>query len=124
MTLDNIIEAMLGKKIKSGVKYKTNYNINRSVDPILEIKDMDLGGKEKISFKIWPGEVLGLAGLMGAGQNKIVKSIFGILPKINKTMYLFGKSLNITKPEDCLRYRITMVPEERQAQGLIVDQEV
>jgi ribose transport system ATP-binding protein len=123
-TLDNIIEAMLGKKIKSGVKYKTNYIINRSIAPVLEIKDMDLGGKEKISFKIWPGEVLGLAGLMGAGQNKIVKSLFGIFPKINKKMYLSGKILNITKPEDSLKHRITMVPEERQAQGLIVDQSV
>jgi ribose transport system ATP-binding protein len=124
LTLDNIIEAMLDKKIKSGVKYETKCNIKRDIDPILEIRDMDLGAKEKVSFRIWPGEVLGLAGLMGAGQDKVVKSIFGIYPKIDKKMYLFGKSVNIKKPEDSLKHKITMVPEERQAQGLIINQSI
>ena len=124
ITLDNVIESMLGKKIKSGVKYETKYNIKRDIVPVLEIKDMDLGGKEKISFNIWPGEILGFAGLMGAGQDKIVKSIFGISPEINKKMYFFGKNINIRKPEDSLKYKITIVPEERQAQGLIIDQSI
>jgi len=83
-----------------------------------------LGGKNKVSFSLWPGEVLGFAGLLGAGQSKIVQAIFGILPKITKELYVFGRRVKINKPEDSRRYKITMVPEERQAQGLIVEQTI
>ena len=124
VTLDLIIESMLGKKIKSGVKYKTKYDIKRDDVPILEVRDMDLGGKDKISFKVWAGEVIGLIGLMGAGQVKIVKSIFGILPDIDKKIFVSGKSIIVNKPESSLKYKITMVPEERQAQGLIIEHSV
>ena len=115
-----MIEAMLGKKLTREI-LETKYKIDRNNPPKLEIKDLDLGGKEKISFKIWPGEVLGLAGLMGAGQERIVKAIFGILPNLDKELYVDGKKLNIKKPDDSLKHKITMVPEERQTQGLIVE---
>ena len=101
--MDLIIESMLGKKIKSGVKYKTKYDIKRDDVPILEVRDMDLGGKDKISFKVWAGEVIGLIGLMGAGQVKIVKSIFGILPDIDKKIFVSGKSIIVNKPESSLK---------------------
>ena len=65
--------------------------------------------------------MLGLAGLLGAGQERIVKSIFGILPDISKEVLIDGKKSNIKKPEDSLKYKVTMVPEERQSQGLIVE---
>jgi ribose transport system ATP-binding protein len=120
LDLSKIIEAMLGKKLTREI-YETKYKIDRSKPPKIEVKDLDLGGKEKVSFKVWEGEVLGLAGLLGAGQNKIVKSIFGILPEISKEVFIGGKKINIKKPEDSLRNRVTMVPEERQAQGLIVE---
>lgn len=124
VTLDLIIESMLGKKITSGAKYKTKYNISRDDVPILEVRDMDLGGKEKISFKVWAGEVIGLIGLMGAGQDKIVKSIFGILPDIDKKLLVSGKAIMVDRPETSLKYKITMVPEERQVQGLIIEHTV
>ena len=120
INLATMIEAMLGKKLTREI-LETKYKIDRNNPPKLEIKDLDLGGKEKISFKIWPGEVLGLAGLMGAGQERIVKAIFGILPNLDKELYVDGKKLNIKKPEDSLKHKITMVPEERQTQGLIVE---
>jgi ribose transport system ATP-binding protein len=118
--LAKIIEAMLGKKLTRKI-YETKYKIDRTGSPKVEIKNLDLGGKEKVSFKVWEGEVLGLAGLMGAGQDRIVKSIYGILPEISKEVFIGGKKINIKKPEDSLKNRVTMVPEERQAQGLIVE---
>jgi len=119
--LSKLIEAMIGKKMASGTVYETKYQIDRSAPPKLEIDDLDLGGSQKVSFKLWPGEVLGLAGLMGAGQDRIIKAIFGILPELEKDMALDGKPVNIKRPEDSLKYKITMVPEERQTQGLVVD---
>ncbi|MHB8277629.1 MAG: sugar ABC transporter ATP-binding protein [Candidatus Humimicrobiaceae bacterium] len=122
--LSQLIEAMLGKKVKELIKFQIEKPIKRDEIPILEVKDLDLGGKEKVSFKLWPREVLGFAGLMGAGQNTLVKAIFGIYPNLKKELYIHGKKVNIKKPEDSLKYKITMVPEERQTQGLIIDQTV
>jgi ribose transport system ATP-binding protein len=121
--LSMIIEAMLGKKLQRNIM-ETKYAIDRKASPKLEVRDLDLGGKEKVSFKMWQGEVLGLAGLLGAGQDRIIKSIFGIMPGLNKELFVDGKKLNIKKPEDSLKHKITMVPEERQAQGLIIENTV
>jgi ribose transport system ATP-binding protein len=120
INLAAMIEAILGKKLTREI-LETKYKIDRKNPPKLELKDLDLGGPTKVSFAVWPGEVLGLAGLMGAGQERIVKSIFGILPSLEKELFVDGKKLNIKKPEHSLRHKITMVPEERQAQGLIVE---
>jgi ribose transport system ATP-binding protein len=122
--LNQIIEAMLGKKVNKSTKNQIRKSINRSGYPVLEIKDLDLAGKQKVSFKLWAGEILGFAGLMGAGQNELVKAIFGIYPNIKKELLVNGKKVNIKKPEDSLKYKITMVPEERQTQGLIVEQTI
>lgn len=118
--LSRMIEAMLGKKLKR-IIYETKYNIDRTAPAKLEVKDLDLGGKDKISLKVWPGEVLGFAGLLGAGQDRIVKAIFGIMPDIGKELFVDGKKLNIRKPEESPRHKITMVPEERQSQGLVIE---
>jgi ribose transport system ATP-binding protein len=122
--LSILIEAMLGKKIKEIVKFQTDKPIEREGIPMLKVKDMDLGGKERVSFQLWPGEVLGFAGLMGAGQNRLIKAIFGIYPKLSKELYINDKRVYIKKPEDSLKYKITMVPEERQAQGLVLDHSI
>jgi len=124
INLSQLIEAMLGKELTEAVKFQIEKPIKREGIPMLEVKDLDLGGNEKNSFKLWPGEVLGFAGLMGAGQNGLVKAIFGIYPNLSKELYMHGKKINIKKPEDSLKYKITMVPEERQTQGLIIDQTI
>ena len=120
MDLSKIIKAMLGKKLTREI-YETKYKIDRSKPPKIEVKDLDLGSSKKVSFKVWEGEVLSLAGLLGAGQDRIVKALYGILPEISKEVFIDSKKINIKKPEDSLKNRITMVPEERQTQGLIVE---
>ena len=124
MDLSSLIEEMLGKKIKNKIKFLSEKPVIREGNPMLEVKNLDLGGKEKISFKLWTGEVLGFAGLMGAGQNALTKSIFGVYPNIRKELYINNKKANIRKLEDSLKYKLTMVPEERQIQGLILDHSI
>lgn len=124
INLSQLIEAMLGKKITEIANFQIEKSIKREGIPMLEVKDLDLGGNKKVSFKLWPGEVLGFAGLMGSGQNRVVKAIFGIYPYLTKELFICGKKVNIKKPEDSLKYKITMVPEERQTQGLIIDQTI
>lgn len=124
INLPELIEAMIGRKIIGTIKFNSINTIKREGIPLLEVKNLDLGGKNKVSFKLWPGEVLGFAGLMGAGQSKIIQAIFGISPKLSKELYIRGKKVIINKPQDAIKYKITMVPEERQTQGLIIEQTV
>lgn len=124
INISQLIEAMLGKKIVESVRFKSEKLLKREGIPMLEVKGLNLNGKSRVSFKLWPGEVLGFAGLVGAGQNKLVQAVFGIYPNLFKELYIHGRKIYIKKPEDSLKHKITMVPEDRQAQGLIVDHTV
>jgi len=114
---------MVGRKLENSIV--SNFrNIDRKGNPRFEVKDLDLGGKEKVCFKLWPGEVLGIAGLLGAGQTKIVQSIYGVEGKYRKDIFVNGEKVNIKSPADAIKHKITMVPEERLVQGLVPEQSV
>ena len=72
-----------------------------------------------ISFKVHRGEVVALAGLMGAGRTEVVSAIYGLQPASEGQIYLKGKPISIRNPEDALAAGIGMVTEDRKGLGLI-----
>ena len=72
-----------------------------------------------ISFQVRRGEVVALAGLMGAGRTEVVSAIFGLQPASEGQIYLKGKPLSIRNPQDALAAGIGMVTEDRKGLGLI-----
>ena len=72
-----------------------------------------------ISFKVRRGEVVALAGLMGAGRTEVVSAIYGLQPASEGQIYLKGKPISIRNPEDALAAGIGMVTEDRKGLGLI-----
>ena len=72
-----------------------------------------------ISFQVRRGEVVALAGLMGAGRTEVVSAIYGLQPASEGQIYLKGKSISIRNPEDALAAGIGMVTEDRKGLGLI-----
>ena len=72
-----------------------------------------------ISFQVRRGEVVALAGLMGAGRTEVVSAIYGLQPASEGQIYLKGKPISIRNPEDALAAGIGMVTEDRQGLGLI-----
>ena len=77
--------------------------------------------KHTISFNVAPGEVLGFAGLVGAGRSEVARAIFGVEETIETEVALDGKTLRIDDPQDAIRHGIYLVPEDRRLSGLIVD---
>ena len=73
---------------------------------------------ENVSFSVRAGEVLGMAGLVGAGRSEVCMAIFGMLPIKSGSVYLYGKKLNIHSAEDAIRHGIGMVSEDRKVYGL------
>ena len=119
--MSECISAMIGKRYsKSNIGPR---HIKRTGTPMLEVKGLDLGGKEHIAFQLWPGEILGLAGLLGAGQEKVVDAIFGVLPCKNE-VFKQGEKLRIRFPSDAIKHKIGMVPDDRLTEGLILEHNV
>ena len=74
-----------------------------------------------IAFNVAPGEVLGVAGLVGAGRSEVARAIFGVEEALETEVALDGKTLHITEPQDAISHGIYLVPEDRRLSGLIVD---
>jgi simple sugar transport system ATP-binding protein len=79
------------------------------------------GDYHEISFTLAAGEVLGLAGLMGAGRTAVLKSIFGLLPADSGTIEVDGRPLAIRSVTDAIEAGIGYVPEDRLSEGLFLD---
>ena len=77
--------------------------------------------KHTIMFNVAPGEVLGIAGLVGAGRSEVARAIFGVEETIETEVSLDGKTLRIDDPQDAISHGIYLVPEDRRLSGLIVD---
>ncbi|WHY72048.1 sugar ABC transporter ATP-binding protein [Fictibacillus enclensis] len=75
---------------------------------------------EDIYFDVKQGEILGVAGLMGAGRTEIMEAIFGYKKKDSGTVYLDGQRLNISKPADAIAAGLAFVTEDRKDKGLVI----
>ena len=121
-TEDRIIKGMVGREL-------TNRYPERHCeigDTIFEIKDWNVYHSDDaqrqvikdVSLHVRKGEVVGLAGLMGAGRTETTRAIFGIDPKESGQFFLDGKEIMIRRPEDAIRAGIVLAPEDRKKDGL------
>ncbi|WP_394139726.1 sugar ABC transporter ATP-binding protein [Cytobacillus oceanisediminis] len=85
------------------------------------VKDLSLEGYfNNISFNVRKGEILGVAGLMGAGRTEIMETIFGARKKTSGRIYMDGKELNIRKPHHAIESGIGFITEDRKDEGLVL----
>ena len=91
-------------------------------DPVLTVKGLTrYGAFEDVSFEVRSGEILGLAGLVGAGRSEVVRSIMGIDKADSGTVTAFGQPLRLGDTVDAIRAGLAFVPEDRRKQGLVMD---
>ena len=119
LTHDNMIASMVGRDIvfehdAAGAEKGSDYF---RVDGLRTRRYP----QQAVSFGIRRGEILGMAGLVGAGRSEIALAIFGVEPPIAGTMSLGGQALRIEEPEDAIGHGIFLVPEDRRSAGLVVD---
>jgi ribose transport system ATP-binding protein len=87
---------------------------------MLEVDNVAGGKVEPASLRVCAGEVVGLAGLVGAGRTELARLIFGADPKSGGRIRLDGKEVTIQDPLDAIRLGIAYVPEDRKGQGLFL----
>jgi D-xylose transport system ATP-binding protein len=94
----------------------------------IKAQDPATGGKtvvDDVSFSVRRGEVLGFAGLMGAGRTELLSAIFGAFPgEVSGEVLVQGKPVNISRPADAISHGIGFVTEDRKGSGLVLEQTV
>lgn len=94
-------------------------------DVKIELKNFNREGFFKdINIEAKKGEVLGISGLMGAGRTEIMRSVFGLDPKDSGEVFIDGKKIEIKNPADAIKNKIGFVTENRQEEGLILDESI
>jgi ribose transport system ATP-binding protein len=119
---DNMVRLMVGRDVEKF--YRRKHVITKK--PVFEVKDFIVPSKpnKRINFNIYKGEVLVLAGLVGAGRTEIAHALFGIDKPLSGKILLDGKTLKINNPQDAIQAGIGLVPEDRNLNGLIVEMAV
>jgi ribose transport system ATP-binding protein len=80
--------------------------------------------ERKVSLQVRRGEILGLAGLVGAGRTSLAQTIFGVEPALGGRILLDGEPLTIGSPRDAITYGIYLAPEDRKKSGLLLDMSI
>jgi L-arabinose transport system ATP-binding protein len=93
-------------------------------DVALSVRGLSSSDVEDINFEVRAGEVVGIAGLVGAGRSELAHAIVGSEPKTSGEVRVDGKQVRIRSPKDALRAGIGFVPEERKAQALLMERTV
>ncbi len=118
---DDLIALMVGREL-------TNYytrDFQKPGEVLLKCEHISDGKMVKdASFELHKGEIIGFAGLVGAGRSETMKAVFGLTPDMKGTVYVEGQQVHIKSPIDALKYGIALVPESRKEEGLYLVQDV
>ena len=115
MTMDQIIANMVGREIKEQFPRVSCPKGKK----IFEVKNLNAGHLVRdINFSLYEGEIVGFAGLMGAGRTETTRAIFGVDPKTSGEIFLDGKEVKISCPMDAIKAGIVLAPEDRKKDGL------
>lgn len=92
--------------------------------PFLQLKDIRNDALNGVSLSVRPGEIVGLAGMIGSGRTEILETVFGLRNVSNGDILIGGRPRKLKSPVDAIRLGIGFVPEDRHEQGLVLDQSI
>jgi ABC-type sugar transport system ATPase subunit len=113
-----LITAMVGRDI--GDTYAKLQRNDKIGEVLLEVNNLVTDYVHDVSFQLRKGEVLGFAGLVGAGRTEVMRAIFGADPIISGEIKLEGKKVEFKSPKDAIEHGIALCPEDRKEQGLVL----
>ena len=117
-SIDDIIRHMVGREIQD--KFPRIHS--EKGKEILRVESLNAGPKVRdISFSLYEGEILGIAGLMGAGRTEMTRALFGVDEKTSGKIYLFGEEVKANSPKESIELGMALIPEDRRKDGLCTD---
>ncbi|RDH43012.1 ribose ABC transporter ATP-binding protein RbsA [Zooshikella ganghwensis] len=115
---DEIIEWMVGRKLTEQYPREPGSGEQQT---LMVVNDVSGPGVKHASFELHKGEILGVAGLMGAGRTELMKIIYGANPISQGTITLNGQDLNCSSPQQALKAGIAYISEDRKGEGLVTE---
>jgi ABC-type sugar transport system ATPase subunit len=124
-TPDRIIEEMVGKGLlaqrRSDASTVTRGDRSRAGVPVLRVRNLQVPGRvHGVDIDVWPGEIVGLAGLIGAGRSEMLEAIFGAAPRGSGTVEVSGEVIGKAEPRLAIAAGLGYLPPDRKTQGLIL----
>ena len=117
-TEDELISAMVGRDV--GDTYSHLKRAGEKGETLLDVKNLETEYIHDVSFNLLRGEILGFAGLIGAGRTEIVRAIFGADKIIGGTIIYDGREVHFKSPKEAILDGIALCPEDRKEQGLVL----
>ncbi|MCS7167077.1 MAG: sugar ABC transporter ATP-binding protein [Gemmatales bacterium] len=124
ITHEDMVRLMVGRELRQF--YHRHFAPSARDKILVTVRDLRLHAQQRnpISFDIYHGEIVGLAGLMGSGRTRLVQTLFGLSPKFSGKVYLHGQEVEISSPADAIQAGIYLIPEDRKQFGLILNDTV
>ena len=120
---NELVAMMVGRELESF--YARDYNDLGHAETALEVKNLTCEGVfSDISFRVRKGEILGFAGLVGAGRSEIMEAVFGATQPTSGEVILGGKLVHFKNPMQAIKSGVALVPEDRKKQGLVLGNSV
>ena len=117
-----MVKLMVGRDIS---KFFPEHGSKHDASVVMSIRDLTYpDGVGEVSFDLHAGEILGVAGLIGAGRTELMRAIFGVEQKTGGEIIIAGERTEIQSPADAIRAGIGLVPEDRKALGVILEMAV
>lgn len=123
--IPKLISLMVGREIKSNARQKTEEEAEKrrktlDNDVVLEVRDYCLKGKvDHVNFKLHKGEILGFAGLVGAGRTELMECIYGYNRATSGMLVMRGQKMTFKTPKDAVKNGIGMLSEDRKLNGIL-----
>lgn len=114
----SVVHLMIGREVAN----TSREHVSQVGAPVLEVKNLtDHERFHDISFTLHQGEILGLAGLVGAGRTELARSLFGAnLPSLTGNIFIEGEDFTPSSPQEAIARGLALLPEDRKQQGLIL----
>ena len=118
---DSLINAMVGRTLEN--QFPKEFGVKGECR--LKVEDLTIGGVlNGVSFEAYGGQILGFAGLVGAGRTETMRAIFGADPIDGGKIYVNGKERKIRSPKEAIAAGIALLTEDRKGQGLVLAQSI
>ncbi|QHW35392.1 sugar ABC transporter ATP-binding protein [Paenibacillus rhizovicinus] len=122
ITVEQIIAMMVGRELYAAANARQR---TESEQIVLEVKGLNRGKAIKnVGFQLRKGEILGMAGLIGAGRTEVARALFGADPIDSGEIYIQGQKVAITNPHHAVQHGIGYLSEDRKRYGCLVDMDV
>lgn len=118
VTTDGLIHLMVGRNLDQQFP---KASVAKGKEALRVENLTSQGVCANVSLKVYHGEILGIAGLVGAGRTEVARAIFGADQRDSGEIYIDGRKVEINSPQDAMRHGIAFLTEDRKGQGLILD---